>query len=175
MPRTTTKTSTVYSKTTPKMILKKSTQKGPQKDEASERRMLELRGEIVSRSQKQPDVRTGVAASSVATYAQKAGGSISFAIPNASTNQAVLKTAEVFKVAPKAQQPVHQSLGSNPAKASPPTGPRLQPQGDLRGGPTRSTYGSQAQDRRPQQSIHGMNTRPTDSKLSLRLPLPIPL
>jgi hypothetical protein len=175
MPRATTKTSTVFSKTTPKMILKKSTQKGPQKDDTSERKMLELRGEILSRNQKQPDIRTSVGASSVATYAQKAGGSISFAIPNASTNQAVFKTAEVFKVAPKVQQPVHQSLGGNQASPPPPAGPRLQPQGDLRGGLTRSTYGSQAQDRRPQQSIHGTNTRPTDSKLSLRLPLPIPL
>jgi hypothetical protein len=156
------------------MILKKASQKGPQKDESSERRMLELRGEIVSRNQKQPDIQTGVAASSVATYAQKAGGSVSFAIPNASTNQAVLKTAEVFKVAPKVQQPVHQSLGGNPVNPPPPTGPRLQPQGDLRGGPSRSTYGSQAQDRRPQPSIHG-NSRPTDSKLSLHLCIPIPL
>jgi hypothetical protein len=186
MSRNATRTSTVFSKTTPKMISKKSSVKGPQKDDMAERKAREIESKFAAQQNKQQSNQPGVASSSVATYAQKAGGSVSFGISNASNNKAVLKTAEVFKVAPKVQQPVHQSSGGNPAKPPPPTGPRLapqgaptgprlQPRGDLCGGPTRSTYGSQAQDRRPQQSIHGMNTRPTDSNSSLRLPLPIPL
>jgi hypothetical protein len=184
MSRNATRTSTVFSKTTPKMISKKSNMKGPQKEDMVERKAREIESKFAAQQNKQQS--NHVASGSVATYAQKAGGSVSFGIPYASTNKAVLKIAEVFKVAPKVQQPAHQSSRDNSAKPFPPTGPRLapqgaptgprlQPQGDLRGGPTRSTYGSQAQERRPQQSIHGMNTRPTDSKLSLRLRLPIAL
>jgi hypothetical protein len=82
-----------------------------------------------------------------------------------------LKTAEVFKVATKVQQPVQQAFRGNPDRTSPPIGPAagLRPpyQGDFRGGPMRTVFGSQAQDRKPQQSIRGINIRRTDSELSL--------
>jgi hypothetical protein len=187
MSRNATRASTVFSKTTPKMISKKPNMKGLQKDDMAERRMREMESRVAAEGKKQQDNQAGGASGSVATYAQKAGGSVSFGIPNASTNKAVkavLKTAEVFKVALKVQQPVNQSFAGNEARSSPPTGPRLapqgaptgprfQPQGDLRGGAVRSTYGSHIQDIIPQQSIQGMHSRPTDSKLSFRLyPLP---
>ena len=166
--RTPSKTSTVLSKTTQKVILKKKTTNGENVENVNERRLKDLQSQIIdSRKGKQEEIKSLVTLSPVEAWARRVG-IVTARNPDTSATQKTPKVTDnqTHRGPWGRKSSCHEF--QRPARYSPSAvGPGAPKTVGLRERLFRSNYQNHAQDGRTQYTLRDVQNRRTDSMAAL--------